>query len=36
MKKEFVSVEIELVVFSTDVISTSPDDGGFWLPEDEQ
>ncbi len=37
MKKEFVAVEIELMTFSTDVVSTSPgDDGGFWLPPDLQ
>lgn len=35
MKEEFESVEIELVLFSTDVIKTSPDDG-FWLPTDKQ
>ena len=35
MKKDFKAVEIEVVLFSTDIISTSPgDDGGFWLPTD--
>lgn len=32
MKKEFFTAELELIFFSTDVISTSPNDGGFELP----
>lgn len=36
MKKEFITAEIEFILFLTDIISTSDEDeGGFWLPTDE-